>query len=430
LTVSMNVTGVKFILLGLMVVATFGCGLVPLRLLKLLRKSAALAPTSAKQRNVSLVLCLLTCFSGGVFLATCFLHLFPELQEHLSTMEEEYEFYVSYPIAELLSCCGFFLLFFLEELFLLLVPGMAHSHGPSSSVSIMHSERLPDRGDHEIGHTCEGKSKEVNTCNGNENTFELKVDNSDNATKFQGKDDDLSPKQGLLHSSNSTTSSRSNTPLQCNSSSHAECRRSRRDRVNFAEPEACETNCETVNEDPPILMKSMPHAHIHGVRSITFVLAISFHSVIEGLALGVQNDFTELLALFISLMVHKLIVAFSVGLQLGRTHAHALGWVCGSLLLLSLMSPLGGLIGMFVQNAQIDNKLKDFIILITQGLAVGTFIYVTFFEVLLHERDNEHPNLLKLAFMIVGFALIGAVRLFDTHSHEGSSSIGHAHSHQ
>lgn len=56
----------------------------------------------------------------------------------------------------------------------------------------------------------------------------------------------------------------------------------------MAEPEACERNCDSVKEDPPILMKSRPHAHSHGVRSITFVLAISFHSIIEGLAFGVQ----------------------------------------------------------------------------------------------------------------------------------------------
>lgn len=82
-----------------------------------------------------------------------------------------------------------------------------------------------------------------------------------------------------------------------------------------------------------------------------------------------------------------MIVAFSVGLQLARTHAHALGWVCVSILLLATMSPLGGFIGMFVQNSQMDIRLKDFIILIFQGLAVGTFIYVTFFEVI---------NLIKL----------------------------------
>ncbi|VDN44165.1 unnamed protein product [Gongylonema pulchrum] len=128
-------------------------------------------------------------------------------------------------------------------------------------------------------------------------------------------------------------------------------------------------------------MKSRPHAHSHGVRSITFVLAISFHAVIEGLAFGVQGDSTQILTLFISLMVHKVIVAFSIGLQLGRTHAHSLGWVCLSMGLFSIMTPLGGIIGTFVQSAQIDTQVKAFTILVFQGLAVGTFIYVTFFEV-------------------------------------------------
>jgi hypothetical protein len=54
------------------------------------------------------------------------------------------------------------------------------------------------------------------------------------------------------------------------------------------------------------------------------------------------------------------------------------------------------------------------------------FLYVTFFEILIHERDNEHPNPLKLVMMLLGFALIGLIRLFaagHSHSHE------HEHSH-
>jgi zinc transporter 1/2/3 len=72
---------------------------------------------------------MLTCFSGGVFLATCFLHLFPELSDHLNYMRQEYDFDFDYPLAELLSCMGFFVLFFLEEAVLYLVPSMAHGHG-------------------------------------------------------------------------------------------------------------------------------------------------------------------------------------------------------------------------------------------------------------------------------------------------------------
>jgi hypothetical protein len=46
-------------------------------------------------------------------------------------MREEYGFKFDYPLAELLSCIGFFVLFFLEELVLYLAPSMAHGHGHS-----------------------------------------------------------------------------------------------------------------------------------------------------------------------------------------------------------------------------------------------------------------------------------------------------------
>jgi zinc transporter ZupT len=93
-----------------------------------------------------------------------------------------------------------------------------------------------------------------------------------------------------------------------------------------------------------------------------------------------QEDTAKIWAIFISLTVHKLIVAFSVGLQLARTHAHNLHWVVISMVLISLMTPLGGLIGMLVQNAPIEGQMRDIVILICQGLAVGTFIYVSWFN--------------------------------------------------
>ncbi|KAM3721311.1 Zinc transporter ZIP1 [Dirofilaria immitis] len=389
-----NPTWLKFILLIVMFAVTFGAGMIPVKVLKILRKHAASASTSAKQRNISLVLCLLTCFSGGVFFATCFLHLFPELTERLHEMKEEYGFSVSYPLAELLSCVGFFLLFFVEEVILLLLPGTGHLHGPTGAQI---AEGFYER-NHDTDHCCHES---------------INIDVVSKTCLSCGPKDEDSSRKGLLYPTNSshrtsTSGQRINkgsdyghladgkdsTPLlqkyaygdeygtmlgkSCGQESPG-----KRKALTLAEPEACERNCDTVKEDPPILMKSRPHAHSHGVRSITFVLAISFHSIIEGLAFGVQTDNTRIVTLFISLMVHKIIVAFSVGLQLGRTHAHALGWVC-------------------------------------LRVAVGTFIYVTFFEVLLHERDNEHPNLLKLMFMLIGFTLIGGLRFFDNHSHEHS----------
>lgn len=43
-------------------------------------------------------------------------------------MESTYDYHIDYPIAELLSCAGFFLLFALEEIIIKLVPSIAHGH--------------------------------------------------------------------------------------------------------------------------------------------------------------------------------------------------------------------------------------------------------------------------------------------------------------
>jgi len=102
--------------------------------------------------------------------------------------------------------------------------------------------------------------------------------------------------------------------------------------------------------------------------------------------------------------------------------------------LFAAMTPIGGLAGSLVQAApQIHPMTRDWIILIMQGVAVGTFLYVTFFEVLIHERNNEHPAMLKLLMMIVGFSLIGLLRLISNHSHshgaEDSDTMENMHNH-
>lgn len=100
----------------------------------MLRKRAHVSVDLKKRGRVSLLLCLLTCFSGGVFLATCFLHLFPELYEHIQHMKANYTLLkdLDFPLAELLACIGFFILFFVEELVLIILPNAGHSHGTVS----------------------------------------------------------------------------------------------------------------------------------------------------------------------------------------------------------------------------------------------------------------------------------------------------------
>lgn len=71
-----------------------------------------------------------------MFFATCFLHLLPELYVHLEKMKIDHGYHWDYPIAEMCSCLGFFLLFFFEEIVLQFVPSLSHGHSHSHPSAI------------------------------------------------------------------------------------------------------------------------------------------------------------------------------------------------------------------------------------------------------------------------------------------------------
>jgi hypothetical protein len=56
---------------------------------------------------------------------------------------------------------------------------------------------------------------------------------------------------------------------------------------------------------------------------------------------------------------------------------------------------------------------KEGIIIGLEALAGGTFIYVTFLEVLAHERANDHSNLVQLGAILLGFLVITAIQLYE-----------------
>lgn len=59
----------------------------------------------------------------------------------------------------------------------------------------------------------------------------------------------------------------------------------------------------------------------------------------------------------------------------------------------------------------INELVKEAIVIFLEGLAGGTFIYVTFFEVLALERANEYSNLIQLNAIVIGFFVIAALQI-------------------
>ncbi|XP_059836076.1 zinc transporter ZIP1 [Hypanus sabinus] len=154
-----------------------------------------------------------------------------------------------------------------------------------------------------------------------------------------------------------------------------------------------------------------PSFHFHvdfnshsAIRCVVLVLALSLHSVFEGLALGVQETGARVVEICIALSVHKCIVAFSLTLKLVQSRLR-LAVVVACVVTFAVMSPLGIGVGIVLT----EDSSHQLVRAVLEGIATGTFIYITFMEILPHELNSPHHRILKVVMLILGFSLITGV---------------------
>lgn len=139
-----------------------------------------------------------------------------------------------------------------------------------------------------------------------------------------------------------------------------------------------------------------------------------------GLALGLQNDVTKALHLFIGIILHECLVAFALGLNSARIEC-SLKTNIRFAIVFSATIPIGIVLG--VGLGYTPGLLGRIISAIFQGLAAGTFIHVTFHELIPSEflSDNEsdiysNSKLCKIFLLFIGFIVMALMTLFtDSH---------------
>lgn len=81
-------------------------------------------------------------------------------------------------------------------------------------------------------------------------------------------------------------------------------------------------------------------SHVHNLRSLFVVLALSFHSVMEGLIIGLQEDTQNMSYLFIAVSIHECTILFCIGIKL-VTSCSSLTNIVLNIIVLTLVSPFG-----------------------------------------------------------------------------------------
>merc|ERR1719483_168901 len=105
------------------------------------------------------------------------------------------------------------------------------------------------------------------------------------------------------------------------------------------------------------------HSHVtHGVfdhsalRSVMLLLALSFHSVFEGLAIGLQDNSGQLISVFVAVIVHKAVMSFSLGLNIAQSQLSVKSFVISNVLF-SISSPIG--VGIGIGLADLPSSLPQ-----------------------------------------------------------------------
>ncbi|XP_032805303.1 zinc transporter ZIP1 [Petromyzon marinus] len=350
---------IKIIFLALLFFLTLLFGLVPLKFVRCSSSSSGGQPENGLR---SRLFQLLSSTTAGVFLATCLLDLLPDylasMQEALSDLRAT----TAFPLAEFILSVGFFAVMLLEQ-------AVLSMHGRAMTLPVAASSG--------------SRSSETRAL--------------------------LSP----------AGSSPASEPPHV--------------KAVVLRPPAASKSSAAADPEPGRWASGGPGApaedaeagaHLHvdrsshsAVRAWGLLVSLALHSVLEGLAVGLQQpgspgaSLAGLVGLCAAVVVHKCAVASGlcvrlVQARLGRQTSFA------ALLGFALMSPVGVTVGIGLLDspALAESHMPRAVL---QGLATGTFLYVTFLEILPHELNSQHCRLLRAVCLLVGFSVITAT-LFAT----------------
>lgn len=165
--------------------------------------------------------------------------------------------------------------------------------------------------------------------------------------------------------------------------------------------------------------EALGHSHLGGgaaggdqsggslaVAMVLFV-ALSFHSVLEGLGIGAQTQ--SAWGVFLAIILHKGLAAFALGSGLVQSHLPAPRVVL-YMVVFSFMSIIGIIVGWVVTADASDDSAAAGVCV---ALASGTFIYVAVMEVIPQEFPRHGaaaggPQAAqKTAALMLGYAIFG-----------------------
>ena len=164
--------------------------------------------------------------------------------------------------------------------------------------------------------------------------------------------------------------------------------------------------------------------------SILLIFALCFHSVFEGIAIGVAETKADAWRALWTVCLHKIFAAIAMGIALLRMIPDRPLLSCAAYAFaFAISSPIGVATGIVI-DATTQGAVADWIFAISMGLACGIFIYVSINHLLSKGYTSQKtvpfdtPNYKFLA-VLLGIGVIAVVMIWDTWAHLEVCSFNH-----
>jgi zinc transporter ZupT len=359
--------------------------------LKLIPSEQPATNRSASWRRTQRILDLFNAFASGVFLGTCFVHLIPQAE---LTMDAAFtagglpRMYCS-ALTQLTCMLGFFVVVLVDRC-------IETCRGSQSRRPIPSATSGPNEAD----------EHELTSVKG----YIVTVSSSDSTLSDDESDVELVRERDSML--------KNKLPTVASDRSTGQSSKKKRPRHTAKSKKMTESAVSSRMASATGSVAIAPRCHSHlvapadlddlSLKCIILLLALSLHSLFEGVAVGLQDSVMTVTSLAVGITVHGCLIAFAFGATLATRRQSLQTGAVKYGLVFSAMIPIGVGIGMAV--GSVRGFVGQLVSALLQSLTAGTFIYVIFVEVLPSETDRGRNRLIKVLVMFVGFVIICSLR--------------------
>ena len=154
------------------------------------------------------------------------------------------------------------------------------------------------------------------------------------------------------------------------------------------------------------------HHHEHetktsGITPYILLLALGFHGLFEGMALGIQSSIEGTLFLFMAIAAHKWAASLTLGISFVKAKVSKKQLVL-MVLIFALIGPVGVALGLILSTTA--NEYVEGIFL---AISTGTFLYISCSEVIVEEFENPDLKIYKFLMFMLGGIFIGSLSFVE-----------------